>query len=323
MKDPGFDVTAIGSTMVRMSVPAGERLETAPRYEVRAAGSASNTLVACARMGLRTAWFSRLRADALGRRVAMEIHSLGVDTSRVVWADDGRNETFFVEYSLQPRPTEVLYDRECSAVSRLRTEELDLDALFDTKILHCTGIFPALSGGCRDVLAEAIEGARARGVGVSMDVNYRAKLWSSAEAREVLTPLIAGTDYLTLSSADADTVFGIRGEAEELAHRCSSELGPPTVVVTLGGQGTACVSEGEYYYREGFHPGIVDRLGAGDALTAGVLCGILEGSVRRGIDLGQAMAAIKCGIHGDHFVSDRAEVEELLRRGSGARDVGR
>ena len=178
-----FDVTAIGSTMLRLSVPSGERLESAGTFQVHTAGTESNTLTALSRMGLKTGWVSRLGDSPLGRRVAREVHSFGVDTSRVIWAPGERNEVFFVEYGASPRGIQVIYDRGGAAVSRLTFDQLDLDYLLDTRVYHATGILAALSAACRDTALKAMQAARAAGVQVSFDVNYRSKLWDASYGR--------------------------------------------------------------------------------------------------------------------------------------------
>lgn len=317
-----FDVTSLGSTMIRLSAPRGERLETVPYYQVRTAGSESNTMAALARMGRRTAWVSRLCGNALGRRVVNEIACHGVDTSRVVWTTEARNEVFFVEYGSAPRPTQVIYDRAHSAVSMLRAEEIDRGFLLGTRVLHLTGILPALSERCAQVARELIDAARSAGVTVSFDVNYRSRLWSPERAAETLEPLARGADLLFITREDAGDVFGIEGSPEGIVSGCRGRFGSRVVAVTLGGDG-AIACDGEAIHRcAGYTVDVVDRLGAGDAFTAGVLCGWLEGSVQLGVEYGVAMAALKLGMHGDYFVSSREEVMMLLESGR-RREIGR
>jgi len=317
-----FDVTSLGSTMIRLSVPSGERLETASVYEVRTAGTESNTMVALARMGFRTGWVSRLGDNPLGRRIAREIGHHGVDTSSVIWTEDDRNELFFVEYGSSPRPIQVLYDRAHSAVSRIRQEEVDTDYLLRSSIVHLTGIFPALSDSCAAITEHVISAAKSAGVKVSFDVNYRGKLWSPVRAREVLTPLVSRADILIITREDADDVFDITGAPEEVAATCHKAFRVELAVLTLGAEGGIAFDGTEYYRCGGYDVDVVDRLGAGDCFAAGVLCGYLEGSLQTGMNYASAMAALKLGIRGDYFVSSRAEVETLMNSGGG-REVGR
>jgi len=319
--DKPFDVISVGSTLLRLSVPPGERLETASTFRVHTAGTESNTMVALARLGLRTAWVSRLRDNPLGRRVANEIRYHGVDVSRIVWAEAGRNEVFFVEYGASPRPTQVIYDRAYSALAELTLADLDLDFILSGRVLHLTGILPALSPGLAELTGELMDRARRAGVTVSFDLNYRAKLWPPEEAARVLGPLLKKADLLFVTQEDAAGVLGLDGPPEEVAAELQRACRPRVSLVTLGGRGGLAFDGRDYYRTKGYEVEVQDRLGAGDCFSAGVLCGWLEGSLQTGLDFGAAMAALKLGLHGDYFVSDRQEVLRLLS--AGGREVGR
>jgi len=318
-----FDVTTIGSTLLRLSAATGERLETAGSFSVHTAGTEGNTMVALSRMGLRTAWVSRLKSDVIGRRIANEIRSHGVDTSRVVWSDRDRNEIFFVEYGAAPRGVQILYDRSGSALSKIRYQDIDTDYLFDTRILHLTGILPALSPGCRQTAERAVEAAIASRIPVSFDVNYRAKLWGPKKAAKTLEPLMCRSDLVFLTGEDAKDLFGLSGTPEKVLETAHRRFNRPSVcVMTLAGKG-AMAFEGTGFIRCPAYPvEVVDRLGAGDSFTAGFLYGYLGGSIQKGMDYGSAMAALKLGIKGDYFISNREEVETLIRTPHG-REVGR
>lgn len=317
-----FDVTTIGATMLRLSVPPGERLETAAVYQVNTAGTESNTMVALSRMGCRCAWVSQLADDPLGRRILRDIGAFGVDGSRVRWVDGQRNETFFVEYAARPRRIQVLYDRRDAAVSRLRYEDIDTEFLFDTRIFHGTGIFPALSPCCRDTLSTAMQQARTRGIVTAFDVNYRSGLWSPQQAVETLSPLMELSDLLFMTREDARDLFQIDGSAEAMVKTAHHRYGARICVITLGDEG-GIAFDGERIYRSrSFDVDVVDRLGAGDCFTAGFLCGYLEGDISAGMAYASAMAALKLGIRGDYFVSDRPEVMALIG-GDSSREVGR
>lgn len=320
--DTRFDVTSVGSTMIRLSVASGERLETAAEFVVRTAGTESNTMVALSRMGKRTAWASRLCENSLGKRITNDIGHFGVDTSSVIWTDIGRNEVFFVEYGASPRPIQVIYDREHSAVSVIDFNELDLDYLLDTRVLHLTGIFPALSDNCADVTNKLIDAAHTTGVKVSFDVNYRSKLWSAEKACSVLSPMMNKADILFITLEDAKSVFGFTGSPAEIVMSIYTKYSPEIAVLTLGGDGGVAFDGKELYNKGGYTVEVRDRLGAGDCFAAGVLCGYLEGSIKTGMEYATAMAALKMGINGDYFVSDKYEVMALINS-TGGREVGR
>jgi len=317
-----YDVTSLGSTMLRLSVPPGDRLETATSFDVRAAGTESNVMIALTRMGKRTAWVSRLADNPIGRRIARELASFGVDVSKIVWTDQGRNELYFMEYGAAPRPIQVVYDRKHAAITELAFDELDVAHLLNTRIVHLTGILAALSPKCVAAMKTVISRAKSAGVKISFDVNYRAKLWSAESARATLIELMRSADILLLTREDAEGVFGITGSAESVLDACRKEFGAPLCVLTLGSDGGIATDGSQVYRCKGYAAETIDRVGAGDAFAAGLLAGVLEGSIQTGMDYASAMAALKLGIRGDVFVCDRQEVLRVVHQTS-RREVGR
>ena len=322
MNDTKMDVTAIGSTMIRLSVPKGERLETAPVYEVRTAGTESNTLAALARIGKKVSWCSRLTTNLLGHRIVRDIMSCGVDTSQVIWTEEDRNEVFFLEYAAAPRSIEVIYDRKESAVSHLCYEDLDIDALLNTRIFHATGIFPSLSQKCSDTLMKVMNSARNAGVKISFDVNYRSKLWGTKKASASLKDFLLKTDIVIMTLEDASHLFGINGESMNVASAIYKKFSPEICIITLGGDGAVAFDGSKYYFSKPYSVETVDRIGAGDCFSAGFLCGYLEGDIQHGMDIASAMAALKMGIHGDYFTFSKNEVTAFLDTRQ-KREVGR
>src|SRR5437660_4020368 len=181
-----MDVLTLGETMIRL-VPKGyTRLEEAQELECRVGGSESNLAVALTRLGLRVTWISKLPANPLGVMIERRVRSFGVDTSRMLWEEEGRAGLYFIEPAAAPRRARVLYDRAHSSASRMRPEEIDWSVLDSVRHVHLTGITPALSDSCRATVARALVEAKARGCSTSFDVNYRARLWSAEAARETL-----------------------------------------------------------------------------------------------------------------------------------------
>src|SRR5579872_1299621 len=184
-----FDVITFGETMIRLSPPGHARLEATDLLECRTGGSESNTAIALARLGRRAAWWSRLPDNPLGRKIATQVARWGVDTSLILWAETGRAGVYFIEFGAPPRPHHVYYDRADSAASHLTPDMVDWAQLDGARHLHLTGITPALSAGCAATVAHAAHEARARGLTVSLDINYRRKLWTPAQAKKMLAPL--------------------------------------------------------------------------------------------------------------------------------------
>ncbi len=307
-----LDVVTVGETQVRFSPKGYLRLDQAHEMEVNAAGAESNVAVAAARLGMRAGWISKLPDHPLSRLIIGEIRRHGVDTSRVVWATEGRVATYFFERAVPPRPPRVWYDRKGSAVTTLQDEEVDWPYLTSARVVLVTGITPALSPRLRALTGRIAREVREAGRLFALDVNYRAKLWSPQEAAACLTELLPSVSILFCGRADAERVFGLMGEPEAVARAFREKFGIPTVVLTLGDQGSLALADRVHRQRRAHQVEMVDPLGAGDAFAAGFLCGYLEDGVQRGLDLGGATAALDCTMVGDAALITRAEVEELL-----------
>jgi 2-dehydro-3-deoxygluconokinase len=311
--------------MLRLSPPGRARVEQTEQFDVRIAGAESNVAVACARLGLRTRWLSRLPDDGRGRRVVRSLAAHGVDVSSVIWDDapDARLGVFYVEWGVAPRPVvSVIYDRAGSAASRLTPTDLPDAVIAPCRHLHVTGITPALSPSCAEAVAHAVRTAKRLGKTVSFDVNYRTRLWPADEAARVLGALAEGVDVLITSSEDAARLWGIE---DDVTGRLRDRFGARNVAVTLP-EGGAIMDDG--YTAAEILPvrvaEIVDRLGAGDAFAAGLLTGFLErGDLVHGGNLGMAMAALKLTTPGDEFFGTRAEVEALAAGNGPAASVHR
>jgi 2-dehydro-3-deoxygluconokinase len=320
-RTPRFDVVSLGETMLRLSVPIGARLDAAQALDVEIGGAESNVCVALARLGWRCGWVSRLPDHALGGAVLRSLQADGVDTSAVRRAPDERVGVYFIEYATQPRASQVIYDRADSAASRLSSDDIDWSYLLDTRVLHLTGITAALSPSCYDVLAEAIRRARAAGVTVSFDVNYRARLWDAATAGERLRPLIAEADLLFCKSADAVLLFGCTGEPREQMTALKSLTRAEVVFCTFGERGAALLLGDQLVQQPALAVQIVDRIGSGDAFAAGALDGALSGDLRLGLRHGVALAAIALSQHGDRVLTSRRELETVVAQEGG--DIAR
>ena len=308
---PRFDVTTFGEAMLRLSVPAGRRLERADRLDVHPAGSEANVAAALARLGRPCGWVSGLPDNPLGRLVANALRQAGVDLSAVAWMAQGRLGTYFVEFAGPPRPIDVIYDRAGSCVTQLPPEQVDWEYLLDTRLLHLTGISLPLAPSCQAIVVEAIGRARQQGVAVSFDVNYRARLWSAGEAAATLEPIMQEVDLLFCSRRDALALFGCGGPAEAVVEQLAARSRARAVVVTLGEGGVAGWDGVRTYRAPALPVQIVDRIGAGDALAAGVLHGWLAGDFAAALRYGTALAALALAQHGDMVVTTPEELETV------------
>lgn len=309
---PHFDLTTIGETMLRLSVPAGARLETATQFDVRPGGAESNVAALLARLERRTAWCGALPNSPLGRLAANHLRMAGVDLSAVHWCDEARMGLYFVEFAAPPRATQVLYDRALSCAAQMMPAHVNWERLLDTRLLHLTGITPALSTGCHAIVTEALALARAAGVAVSFDVNYRAKLWSPAQAAITLTPLLAGVDVLFCSRNDANRLFDLQGPPEDVIVRLAQRTGAGLTVMSVGADGVLAWDGVTLHHQPAAPAVIIDRPGAGDALAAGVLYGWLSGDITQGLRYGVTLAALALSQHGDMVVTTLAELEQTM-----------
>src|SRR5919197_4538730 len=150
------DLVAIGEVMVRLSVPSPARFETARQLDVQIGGAEANVAAAGARLGLRSAWISALPAGPWGERVVRELAGHGVDCGFVRRLDGARMGLYFVEYGASPRPIRVLYDRRDSAFARLTADEVDWASLRQARVVHLTGITPALGPASRALFERAL-----------------------------------------------------------------------------------------------------------------------------------------------------------------------
>ncbi|MSP97182.1 MAG: sugar kinase [Betaproteobacteria bacterium] len=331
---PRFDFVGLGESMLRLSVPSGQRLDDTRSLDMELGGAESNVGVALARLGWRTGWVSRMPDHALANAVLRALRADGVDVSAVKCVPGERLGTYFIEYAAAPRSTQVIYDRADSAASHMRVDDIDWAYLLDTRVLHLTGITAALSDACYAVLLEAIKRAHAAGVTVSFDVNYRAKLWTAATAGEKLRPLIAAADILFCKGADARVLFGCQGEARQLMQELQALTRAPAIFCTFGEQGAALLSGKEFVAQPALPVQIVDRIGSGDCFAAGVLDGWLSGAacvdgtcvgdtsaLREGLRRGVGLAAIALTQFGDRILTSRAELNAVL--GSDRHDISR
>jgi 2-dehydro-3-deoxygluconokinase len=300
--------------MLRLSPPSGSTLERAVQLNVNVAGAESNVAISASRMGLSTGWISRLPESPLGRLVSSTIASQGVDISRVVWTAQGRVGTYYLELANAPRANRVIYDRAGSAVTQMTPEDIDWEYVTSARIVHLTGITPALSPSCAAIIKRTIEIAQTKGTLISFDVNYRGKLWSSNEAAAALDPLLNGIHILRAGADEARLIFGLQGSTEQVIRALWARYQPKIVVVTDGAE-PALAFDGTTLHERPCHPvSIVDEIGAGDAFMAGFLVGYLENGIAHGLEFGQALAALKMTFAGDLAWCSRGEVEALISK---------
>ena len=317
-----YDVVTFGEAMVRLAPPHFQRLEQARSLDVEVGGAELNTAAGLARLGRTAAWVSRLPDNPLGRLVANRAREAGVSDEFVDFVPDARCGLYFLEFGAAPRASSILYDRKDSAMARVGPGAFDWPAVVrGARWFHVTGITPALGPGAAAAVGEALAAAKAAGVGTSIDLNYRSKLWPPEEAGRTMAGLLPACDVLIASEADAEQLFGITGgHFGELAARLADRFGLTAVagvrretpLVWRNRFAAVGYAGGKSYESRWYEVEIVDRLGAGDALAAGLIHGLLDGDFELGLDYGAAMGALKHTVPGDLPWLTKDEVEDAL-----------
>lgn len=317
------DIIAFGEVMVRLAPPNFQRLEQTRSLDVEIGGAELNTAAGLVRLGRSAAWVSRVPDNPLGRLVTNRVREIGVCDRFVQYASDGRCGVYFLEFGAAPRPSSILYDRKDSSISRVQRGMFDWPSIFQgAKWLHVSGITAALSPGAAEVVDEAMHAARTAGVRVCLDLNYRSKLWTREHAARVMECLLPLVDLLIASEPDAELLFGITGEdftevAEGLVERFGVKIVAGTrresPLVWRNRFAAVGYADGQTYQSEWYEVEIVDRLGAGDALAAGLLHGLIDNDLKKGIEYGAAIGALKHTIPGDLPWLTKEEIESAVR----------
>jgi len=324
-----YDVVTFGEAMIRLSPPNFQRLEQARSFDLYVGGAELNVAVGVSHLGMKSTWVSKLPKNGLGYLIRNRVQEAGADCSHVVWSDKGRAGIYFVEFGASPRASAVLYDRANSAISMIQPGEVDWPKVFNgSKHFHMSGITPALSASATQVTAEALKAAKKAGCSVSYDLNYRKKLWTPADAKKTQEPMMEMVDILITTEEDTNVVFGIKEKnyeaaAEKLAQTFKFKIVAITLREDLSvwrNNWTAIAyQDGKIYKDKKYEVEIVDRVGAGDSFTAGFLyVWIKEKDVQKGVQYGNAFAALKHTLPGDFNWSTLEEVENQLK-GAGLR----
>ncbi|MGW1062463.1 sugar kinase [Micromonospora rubida] len=285
----GPEAVTIGETMVVLSPVDATPLERADRVRLGVGGAESNVAVGLAGLGHRVAWVSRVGDDPFGRMVAREVADAGVDVDLVAVDPAAPTGVYFKD----PRPdaTGVYYYRAGSAASRLGPEALDDPRLAGARLLHLSGVTPALSESCRALVSHAVDGRPLGDALVSFDVNHRPRLWPADRAADVLRDLADRADVVFVGLDEAERLWG--STDPQAVRRLLPH--PQVVVVKDGAVGaTALPRAGAGVFVPALRVPVVEPVGAGDAFAAGYLSALLRG-------LGPT-AALRCG----HLVAVRA-----------------
>lgn len=290
------EVLTFGETMALMRTDSPGPLATAHQLALGIGGAETNVAIALRRLGTDVTWIGRVGDDGLGEKVLREVAAEGV---RVVPILDPHAPTgLMIKERRTGDHTRVTYYRAGSAASRLTPEDVPAERIAAARLLHVTGITPALSASAHETVFAAVDIAREQGVTVALDLNYRAALWSAEEAGEVLRELVTRADIVFAGDDEAALVVGT-GECADLA-RGLAALGPAQVIIKRGDKGAHALIDGEVLDVEAVPIRPVDTVGAGDAFVAGYLAEYLAGEdPARRLHTAVRTGAFACLVAGD------------------------
>jgi 2-dehydro-3-deoxygluconokinase len=333
--------------MLRLAPPDGTRLVGSRTLEATFGGGEANVAASVAGFGRGASFVSQVPDNDLGESAVRFLRGLGVDTSGI-GVVPGRLGIYFLEPGASQRASRVLYDRADSCIATAKADAYAWSRILeDAAWFHTTGITPALSAAAADAALAAVRAARTAGATVSVDLNYRAKLWGwGASAADVMADIVAEADVLIGNEEDAEKIFGIRAAGSAVSEGKVDPAGYAAVAAELAERfprlhtiaftqrGSISASEntwsGVLWTREAFHVArsyriapIVDRVGAGDAFAAGLIYALLEGRApAAALEFAVAASCLKHTIRGDANQVTVAEVDALAG-GSGSGRVER
>lgn len=325
-------VVTFGEIMMRLATPYRLRFGQASHFDISYGGGEANVAISLANFGLNATFVSRAPDNPFGRAAAAVLRGLNVTPHFAIGGD--RLGLYFLEPGASQRPSVVVYDRTHSAISEVQPGEIDWSAIFSgAQWFHFTGITPALGPNVAAVTLEACQAARAAGITIACDLNYRKKLWTPAEAQACMTRLMEYVDVIIANEEDAEKVFGIRAEGtdvktgevaaasyETVARTLSSRFGTKSVAITLresysadrNGWAAVLLHESQFYESRRYNIEIVDRVGGGDSFAAGLIYGFLSNrGPQETLEFATAASCLKHSIVGDFNQVSVAEVEAL------------
>ena len=326
-------IVCFGEIMLRLAPEGYYRFFQNDRMQATFGGGEANVAVSLANYGMDASYVTKLPSHAIGQSAINSLRALGVDTKDIVRGGE-RVGIYYLEKGASQRGSVCIYDRAYSAIQMAKREDFDWDKIFEgADWFHFTGITPAIGGDLVNICLDACKAAKAKGVKISCDLNYRGKLWTRAEAREAMSELCKYVDVCISNEEDAKDVFGIEAENTDIyggkldkegyksvAKQLMDTFGFEKVAITLRSSISASdndwagmLYDGENYcFSKEYHLHIVDRVGGGDSFGGGLIYALLSGkSTQEAIEFAVAASALKHSIEGDYNRVGVSEVEKL------------
>ncbi len=329
---------AMGEIMLRLAAPGFEKFFQSPELKATFGGGESNVVASLASLGLQSRFISALPDNAIGVAALRTLRGLNVDVSPVVIKKNSRMGLYFLEKGANQRPSSVIYDRADSALCSLRSDEVDWKAAMEgVTWFHITGITPALSETASALSFKAVEEAKKQGAIVSIDLNFRAKLWNyGKEAQDVMPKLAAMADVIIANEEDVQKSLGLGTELDpthgEIERRRYEELAVVVfkhfsnlslLAITLResisashNRWSACLSDGSeaVFSRTYEITDIVDRVGGGDSFAAGLIYGLsIFSEGEEALNFAVAASCLNHSIEGDVNLSSLDDIMKLYK----------
>jgi 2-dehydro-3-deoxygluconokinase len=335
----GKTIVCFGELLLRLNAPGREKLMQSRTFDVHVGGAEANVAVSLAQLGCDARIASVVADNALGDGALGELRRYGVGISTCV-RRKGRMGIYFMSAGAVRRPSEILYDRAGSAFAEAPPDLLDwTEILSGAEWLHISGITPAVSPKAAEAAIRAVNAARNADVKISFDGNYRAQLWSEwgGDGPDILKKILSSADLAFINERDVGLIlrktYGDELSARKKAYADAFAAFPKLTVIAATTRqqesvdhhrlsATIATREGEWKSRDCDLPGVVDRIGAGDAFAAGVLYTLAnKRTLQYAVDFAAAAAAIKHSVPGDFNLASAAEIAQAM--GDGGLDVRR
>ncbi len=326
-------VVTMGEIMLRLSPAGNMRFVQADSFDVIYGGGEANVAVSCANYGHDAYFVTKLPEHEIGQAAVNALRRYGVNTKFIARGGD-RVGIYYAETGASMRPSKVIYDRANSAIAEAKPEDFDFDAIMEgADWFHWSGITPAISNKAAELTRLACEAAKRHGVTVSVDLNFRKKLWTSKKAISVMRPLMEYVDVCIGNEEDAELCLGFKPDANveagetgaegyhKIFEQMAKEFKFKYVISTLRESFSAThngwkalIYNGKEFYeskRYDINP-IIDRIGGGDSFSGGVIHGLLTKETQaEALEFAVAASALKHTINGDFNLVSASEVESL------------
>lgn len=326
-------VVTMGEIMLRLSTPGYERFVQSDNFDVCYGGGEANVAVSLANYGHESYFVTKLPTHEIGESAVNALRQFGVHTDYIARGGE-RVGIYFLETGASMRPSKVIYDRAHSSISEAVVEDFDFDKVFEGATwFHWTGITPALGKKSQEVLKAALIAAKKHGVTVSVDLNYRKKLWTPDEAKACMSDLMQYVDVCIGNEEDAEKCLGFKagsdvtsgklelGGYEEVFRKMKEAYGFKYIATSLresfsasdNGWSALAFDGNEFYRSRRYEVRIVDRVGGGDSFSGGFIHGLLKyGDYKKALEFAVAASALKHTIPGDFNHVSEKEVETLM-----------